>query len=252
MAASYVPPTFQLDLQGFLEDDDVLDVYNDVLVPEEREDVLKNYIHGNLNQETQKKTKREVAALEKWLKTQKEPRPLEEIEPEVLNLLLGLYIIGVKRQDGGLYEPSSLASIFSSVKRYLQQKDYPENIITSEKFKQARDSLATRKKELKAQGMGNQPNKVSIPVGGGGGSPVCLSRFLEALGEKKKTKKKRPVCLSRFLEALGEKEKKQKRPVCLSRFLKASEKKNKKMPSMQFTINLSNVCIYFFFSRQKD
>ena len=251
MAASDVPPTFQLDLQGFFEDDDVLDVYNDVLVPEEREDVLKNYIHGNLNQETQKKTKREVAALEKWLKTQKEPRPLKEIEPEVLNLLLGLYIIGVKRQDGGLYEPSSLASIFSSVKRYLQQKDYPENVITSEKFKQARDSLATRKKELKAQGMGNQPNKVSIPVGGG--EPSLPFTIFRSFGEKKKQKKKRPVCLSRFLEALGEKKKtkktpslpftifrsfggerkKKKRPVCLSRFLKALEKKKKKKKNAQ-------------------
>ena len=208
MAASDVPPTFQLDLQGFLEDDDVLDVYNDVLVPEEREDVLKNYIHGNLNQETQKKTKREVAALEKWLKTQKEPRPLEEIEPEVLNLLLGLYIIGVKRQDGGLYEPSSLASIFSSVKRYLQQKDYPENVITSEKFKQARDSLATRKKELKAQGMGNQPNKVSIPVGGGGGEPSLPFTIFRSFGGEKKTKKTPSLPFTIFRSFGGERKKK--------------------------------------------
>ena len=183
MAASDVPPNFQLDLGGFMvEDEDVLNVFDDVLVPDEREDVLKNYINSNLNPETQKKTKREVGAFEKWLKTQNEPRPIESVEPEALNLLLGLYIISVKRQDGGLYEPSSLTSIFSSVKRYLEQKDYHENIMTSEKFKQARDSLATRKKELKAQGMGNQPNKVSTV----GGKKNCLSRFLEGLEKKKK------------------------------------------------------------------
>ena len=109
---------------------------------------------------------------------------MEEIEPEVLNLFLGLYIIGVKHQDGGLYEPSSLASIFSSVKRYLEQKDYPENIITSEKFKQARDSLATRKKELKAQGMGNQQSKYC----GGGGEPSLPFTIFRSFGEEKKTK----------------------------------------------------------------
>ena len=210
-----------------VEDEDVLNVFDDVLVPDEREDVLKNYINSNLNPETQKKTKREVGAFEKWLKTQNEPRPIESVEPEALNLLLGLYIISVKRQDGGLYEPSSLTSIFSSVKRYLEQKDYHENIMTSEKFKQARDSLATRKKELKAQGMGNQPNKVSTV----GEKKNCLSRFLEGLGGKKtpnlpftifrsfgKKKKKRLVCLSQFLEGLGDKKKKKKRPVCLSQF----------------------------------
>ena len=210
-----------------VEDEDVLNVFDDVLVPDEREDVLKNYINSNLNPETQKKTKREVGAFEKWLKTQNEPRPIESVEPEALNLLLGLYIISVKRQDGGLYEPSSLTSIFSSVKRYLEQKDYHENIMTSEKFKQARDSLATRKKELKAQGMGNQPNKVSTV----GEKKNCLSRFLEGLEKKKKT----PSLPFTIFRRFGGQKKKKKRPVCLSRFLEALEKK-KKTPSLPFTI----------------
>ena len=60
MAASDVHPAFQFDLQGFLEGDDVLDVYNDVLVPEKREDILKNYIYGNLNQVTYIRKKKNV------------------------------------------------------------------------------------------------------------------------------------------------------------------------------------------------
>ena len=45
-------------LGGFMfEDKVVLDVFIDVLVPNEREDVLKNYINNNLNQETEKETK---------------------------------------------------------------------------------------------------------------------------------------------------------------------------------------------------
>ena len=86
---------------------------------------------------------------------------MEEIEAGMLNILLSLYLIAVKRKDGGQYEPTSLNSIFASIKHYLDEKNYPENIITSDVFKGTRDALASKKKELKAMGMGNTPNKVN-------------------------------------------------------------------------------------------
>ena len=54
----------------------------------------------------------------------------------------------------------SLNSIFAAIKRYLDDKGYAENIVTSNLFKGARDALTSKKKELKAMGMGNTPNKV--------------------------------------------------------------------------------------------
>ena len=126
-----------------------------------REQMLKDYIDSKKNPETVKKTKREVATLQKWLQGQQEDRPIEDIEPGTLNILLGLYLISTKKKDGGDYEPTSLNSIFASIKRYLEEKNYKENIVTSDLFKGTRDALASKKKELKAMGMGNTPNKVN-------------------------------------------------------------------------------------------
>ena len=63
------------------------------------------------------------------------------------------------------FHPSSINSIFASIKRYLEEKNYKENIVTSDLFKGTRDALASKKKELKAMGMGNTPNKVNNFLG---------------------------------------------------------------------------------------
>ena len=79
-------------------------------------------------------------AMQKWLEGQQENRPIEEIEAGTLNIYLGFYLISAKKKDGGEYEPTSLNSIFASIKRYLDDKGYKEIIITSDLFKGARDA----------------------------------------------------------------------------------------------------------------
>ena len=66
------------------------------------------------------------------------------------------------KKNGDEYEPSSLAGTFSSIKRFLEQSSYPVPLMGTEDFKMAREVLASKKKDLKAKGKGNRPNKVSI------------------------------------------------------------------------------------------
>ena len=64
-----------------------------------REKLLKDYIDSKKNPETVKKMKREVAAFQKWLQGRQENRPIEQIEPGTLNILLGLYLISAKNMN---------------------------------------------------------------------------------------------------------------------------------------------------------
>ena len=52
----------------------------------DRGKVLQDYIDSKKNPETVKKTRREAAAMQKWLEGQQENRPIEEIESGTLNI----------------------------------------------------------------------------------------------------------------------------------------------------------------------
>ena len=45
--------------------------------------------------------------LSEFLKSKRENRKIEEIQPQELNSFLSEFIVTVKRNDGGDYEPSS-------------------------------------------------------------------------------------------------------------------------------------------------
>ena len=87
---------------------------------------------------------------------------MAKIEPKRLKILLGSYLLNIRKTNGNEYEPSSLAGTFSSIKRFLEQSSYPVPLMGTEDFKMAREVLASKKKDLKAKGKGNRPNKVSI------------------------------------------------------------------------------------------
>ena len=125
---------------------------------------LNSFILGQQSVETVRKTKREAKAFQTWLDGQREAEglPMAKIEPKRLNILLGSYLLNKRKKNGDEYEPSSLAGTFSSIKRFLEQSSYPVPLMGTEDFKMAREVLASKKKDLKAKGKGNRPNKVSI------------------------------------------------------------------------------------------
>ena len=116
--------------------------------------------------ETVRKMKREAEAFQDWLDGQREAEelPMAKINPKRLNLLLGSYLLNKRKRNGEEYEPSRLAGTSSSIRRFLEQSAYSVPLMGTDDFKMAREVniLASKKKDLKAKGKGNRPNKVSI------------------------------------------------------------------------------------------
>ena len=68
------------------------------------------------------------------------------------------FIVKVRKQDGGEYEPTTLRSFISSFDRFLRKKNYPATIIEGDEFRKIRKCLAAKQRELKKEGKGNKPN----------------------------------------------------------------------------------------------
>ena len=67
------------------------------------------FIEEQENQNTVKKTKRDVSLLTEFLQTKRETRSeIAEIPPAELNELLSEFILSVHTKEGQDYEPSSL------------------------------------------------------------------------------------------------------------------------------------------------
>ena len=68
---------------------------------------VQTFIEEQENQNTVKKTERDVALLTEFLQTKREPRSeIAEIPPTELNELLSEFILSVRTKEGQDYEPS--------------------------------------------------------------------------------------------------------------------------------------------------
>ena len=93
---------------------------------------IETFIEEQENQNTVKKTKRDVAFLTEFLQTKGETRSeTAEIPPAELNELLSEFILSVRTKEGrqDLYEPSSLRGMVASFERHIKRKSYPVSII---------------------------------------------------------------------------------------------------------------------------
>ena len=74
------------------------------------------------NQNTVKKTKRDVALLTAFLQTKGETQSeIVEIPPVELNELLSEFILSVRTKEGREYEPSSLQGMVASLEGILKE-----------------------------------------------------------------------------------------------------------------------------------
>lgn len=69
--------------------------------------------------------------------------------------------MSVRKANGEELEPDTLSSKFNSIARHLRQIHYCEDPRTSKVFEHSRQVLAAKRKQLKAEGRGNHPNKAS-------------------------------------------------------------------------------------------
>jgi hypothetical protein len=107
---------------------------------------IQNY--NNVSTHTFKKTEWDVKKLENYVKNAFcDHTPMEAMQPSLLNRYLISFFELAKKSDGMDYEPESLIGFMNSFERYLKTKQYPESLLRSETFKDAR-TLLNKKKEL--------------------------------------------------------------------------------------------------------
>ena len=78
-------------------------------------DNLRNFVQGNRNKNTTRKTQKETDRFKRFLVSKKEPREIHHIPPEELDVYLGEFIKDLKKVNGEDYEPDSVSSFFRFV-----------------------------------------------------------------------------------------------------------------------------------------
>jgi hypothetical protein len=85
---------------------------------------LQNFIDGQRNQSTTRKTVGHMKLFSLYLASKKENRPAHLLEPTELNKHLALFFVTVRKHDkeDRDYEPTTMKSMQSSIERYLKEK----------------------------------------------------------------------------------------------------------------------------------
>ena len=84
---------------------------------------VEEFIDGQENENTKKKTKHDVALFHEFLVLKGEMRQMDELTPQELNNFLSEFFIKViKKEENKEYEPNSLIAFFASFERHLKKK----------------------------------------------------------------------------------------------------------------------------------
>ena len=112
---------------------------------------IQNY--NNVSTHTFKKTEWDVKKLENYVKNAFcDHTPMEGMDPQVLNRYLISFFELAKKSDGMDYEPESLIGFMNSFERYLKTKNYPESLLRSDIFKDARVLLKNKRDLVRSIG----------------------------------------------------------------------------------------------------
>ncbi|KAK7473364.1 hypothetical protein BaRGS_00035412 [Batillaria attramentaria] len=119
---------------------------------------LGNFTPGRPDPETSKhtvrKTRAHVQLFHRYLQASGDNRPMESIQPNELDPLLGSFLTEVRKEDGEEYEPVYLKNIQSSLERYLRYRGYSWSITRDSAFAGSRAKLKTKQDLLVEQGKG--------------------------------------------------------------------------------------------------
>ena len=118
----------------------------------------KEYVATGLNVNTQKKIKAAVTKFEKFVSQRGEQTNIIELDSEHLDAFLAVFLKGVKREDGNEYEPVSVQSFSSCIRKYLADKI--PRINAEKSFPVAKSVLARKKKSLKASARAISPTEL--------------------------------------------------------------------------------------------
>ena len=120
---------------------------------------VEEFIDGQQNENTKKKTKHDVALFHEFLVLKGETRQIDELTPQELNKFLSEFLItDRKKEDNEEYKPNSLRAFFAIFERHLKKKNYRLCLMKDIQFEQTRKTLQSKQSDLKRKGMGNKPN----------------------------------------------------------------------------------------------
>ena len=117
---------------------------------------VEEFIGGQENENTKKKTKHDVALFHEFLVLKGEMRQMDELTPQELNKFLREFLITVrKKEDNEEYEPNSLRAFFASLERHLKKKLWTMNVQLEQT---PRKALHSKQRDQKQKGKGSRPN----------------------------------------------------------------------------------------------
>ena len=83
---------------------------------------VEEFIDGQENENTKKKTKHDVALFHEFLVLKGETRKMDELTPQELNKFISEFLITVrKKEDNEEYEPNFLRAFFASFERHSKK-----------------------------------------------------------------------------------------------------------------------------------
>ena len=120
---------------------------------------IGDFIEQNKNTNTAKKTKSGLNVWKRWSSTIAKKRPIEDIPPNELDRLLCHFFINMRKQDGTEFEPSTLMLFQCSLGRHLRDAGRHYCLFNDKEFAKSRQTLESKRKQLRQQGKGRRPNK---------------------------------------------------------------------------------------------
>jgi hypothetical protein len=128
---------------------------------------LTEFIEGQKNCETMRKTKAHVKLFKSFLKMKHEQQEPEAIEAQKLDQYLAIFFVSVKKDGKDKdreYEPTTPKSMQSSIERYLKERKYAYSIVNDGQFFLSREAIRSKCRELKKQGKGTRPTRKRAPT----------------------------------------------------------------------------------------
>ena len=95
---------------------------------------IQSLVNKSKNSNTTKVTSQWMRVFNSWAALKGEVRPIYLLSPTDLANVLQSFYAEVRKTNGDEYEPSSLASIWTGIDRYLKEKNYHDSVMRDSVF----------------------------------------------------------------------------------------------------------------------
>ena len=109
---------------------------------------VQKYILTQRPENSVKKTEYDLHVWKRLFLEVGEARKIEEIPADELNILICQFLVEIKKEDGGSYEPATLQSFQRGLQRYLKDKNSKLNTLKDREFLKSREVLLSTEKQL--------------------------------------------------------------------------------------------------------